>query len=269
MSETVLLDVTNGVATITLNRPEKLNAMDPPMLDLLAEVCHRVAADRQARCIVVTGAGRAFCAGGDVSAMASASPADLAELASMSYADGVSRLRRQEEASRLLHEMPKPTIAMVNGAAAGAGLSVALACDIRIAGESAKFTTAFAKVGFSGDFGGSYFMTALVGTAKARELYFTSEIIDAHEAARIGLVNRVVPDEVLRTETMRLAESLASGPAVAYALMKGNLNAAMRASLSDMLQLEAERMTTTGQTQDHREAARAFLEKRPPQFSGR
>ncbi|HEY7870031.1 MAG TPA: enoyl-CoA hydratase-related protein, partial [Methylomirabilota bacterium] len=214
--------------------------------------------------VVVTGAGRGFCAGGDVKAMA-----EGREFAETGLEEKAHALRSKMEVSRFLHEMPKPTVAMVRGAAAGAGLSIALACDLRVAGESAKFATAFARVGYSGDFGGSWFLTRLVGTAKARELYYTAQIIDARAAQALGLVNRVVPDAELEDATMTLARQLASGPRVALRYMKRNMNAAESASLKDMLDLEAWHHTRTGMTEDHREAARAFVEKREPQFKGR
>jgi 2-(1,2-epoxy-1,2-dihydrophenyl)acetyl-CoA isomerase len=173
------------------------------------------------------------------------------------------------EVSRWLHEMPKPTIAMVRGAAAGAGLSLALACDMRIASDSSKYGTAFARVGYSGDFGGSYFLTQLVGTAKARELYLTADLVDAQQALALGMVNRVVPDAMLETETMALATRLAKGPSVAYRYMKRNLNAAESGGLKDVLDLEAWGHTRSGMTEDWREATRAFVEKREPVFKGR
>jgi 2-(1,2-epoxy-1,2-dihydrophenyl)acetyl-CoA isomerase len=165
--------------------------------------------------------------------------------------------------------MPKPTIAMVRGAAAGAGLSLALACDLRIAGESAKFATAFARVGYSGDFGGSYYLTQLVGTAKARELYYTAELVDAKQALALGIVNRVVPDDRLEEETLALAGKIARGPRVALRYMKRNMNAAESGSLEELLDLEAWHHTRTGQTEDHKEGAKAFVERREPLFRGR
>jgi 2-(1,2-epoxy-1,2-dihydrophenyl)acetyl-CoA isomerase len=173
------------------------------------------------------------------------------------------------EVSRILHELPKPTIAMINGPAAGAGLALALACDLRIAGTSARLVTAFVKVGFSGDFGGSYFLTRLVGTAKARELYFTGRPDDTDEALSLGLVNRVVPDEELAGVTMELARSLAYGPSIALSLMKRNMNCAETGGLAELLDTEAAHQVQTGRTQDHREAAKAFVEKRAPIFTGR
>jgi 2-(1,2-epoxy-1,2-dihydrophenyl)acetyl-CoA isomerase len=178
-------------------------------------------------------------------------------------------LRSRMEVSRWLHEMPKPTIAMVRGAAAGAGLSLALACDLRIASDTARFATAFARVGYSGDFGGSFYLTQLVGTAKARELYFTADVVDAPQALQLGLVNRVVSDARLEEETMALATRLGRGPRIAYRYMKRNFNAAESGTLKDLLDLEAWHHTRCGMTDDHREAAKAFVEKREPVFRGR
>jgi len=259
VSDIVLSEIKDRLATVTLNRPEKLNALNTELLDALPGVLQPIADDPQVRCVILTGAGRGFCAGGDISAMVSGQMTE----------DPVVRLRRQEESSRLLHEMPKPTIAMINGPVAGAGLSLALACDIRIAAESARVGTAFARVGFSGDFGGTWMLQRLVGPARARELYFTADMIDAREAERLGIVNRAVPDNRLREETMALAAKITSGPPIALARMKQNMNLALASDYSTLLQAEAEGMIMTGMTQDHLEAARAFLEKRPPVFEGR
>ncbi len=260
-SDTVLVDISNNIATITLNRPEKLNALSGEMMDALVPVIERLAEDKEARCVVVTGAGRGFCAGGDIAGMASGE--------TIPDESPVARLRRFEETSRLLHEMPKPTIAMVNGPAAGAGLSIALACDIRIAGESARLGTAFVRIGFSGDYGGTWMLQRLVGPARARELYFTGELIDAREAARIGLVNRTVADDKLGGETRALAERIAKGPPIALARMKQNMNLGLVSDYSTLLDAEAEGMIMTGMTEDNREAIKAFLEKRPATFHGR
>ena len=173
------------------------------------------------------------------------------------------------EVSRILHELPKPTIAMINSPAAGAGLAFALACDLRLAGTSARLVTAFVRVGFSGDFGGSFFLTRLVGTARARELYFTGRPVQADEALSLGLVNRVVPDDQLSEVTMEVARSLAQGPAIALSLMKRNLNCAESGGLADVLDMEAVHQVQTGRTEDHREAAKAFVEKRKPIFPAR
>lgn len=264
MTQDLLEAVKDRVALLTLNRPERLNAMSREMLDALLEALPRLAADPDVGVVVITGAGRGFCAGGDVKAMAEGREGEGASLE-----DKAQALRARMEVSRWLHEMPKPTIAMVRGAAAGAGLSVALACDMRIASDASKFGTAFARVGYSGDFGGSYFLTQLVGTAKARELYLTADLVDAAQALALGLVNRVVPDALLETETMALATRLAKGPSVAYRYMKRNLNAAESGSLKDLLDLEAWGHTRSGMTEDWREATRAFVEKREPVFKGR
>jgi 2-(1,2-epoxy-1,2-dihydrophenyl)acetyl-CoA isomerase len=258
----LLETIEDGVATLTFNRPERMNALSTPIMEGLLNGLPRLAGNPSVKVVVLTGAGRAFCAGGDVKSMAEGGE-------QRSAAEATARLRSRMEVSRILHELPKPTIAMVNGPAAGAGLAFALACDLRIAGVSARLVTAFVRVGFSGDFGGSYFLTRLVGTARARELYFTGRPVDADEALSLGLVNRVVPDEELRDATMELARSLAQGPAIALSLMKRNMNYAESGGLSELLDMEAAHQVQTGRTEDHREAARAFVEKRPPVFAGR
>ena len=254
--------IEDGVATLTFNRPERMNALSTPIMEGLLHGLPRLAGDPGVRVIVLTGAGRAFCAGGDVKSMAEGGE-------ERSAAEATARLRSRMEVSRILHELPKPTIAMINGPAAGAGLAFALACDLRIASASARLVTAFVKVGFSGDFGGSFFLTRLVGTAKARELYFTGRPVDAQEALSLGLVNRVVPDDQLGDATMELARSLAQGPQIALSLMKRNLNCAESSGLAELLDLEAANQVLTGRTEDHREAAKAFVEKRAPMFIGR
>ena len=264
MSQELLEVVKDGVATLTMNRPDRLNALSEAMLDAMLEALPRLAGDARVGVVVLTGAGRGFCAGGDVKAMA-----EGREMAGDTLEERAQGLRAKMEASRWLHEMPKPTLAMVRGAAAGAGLSLALACDIRVAGEGAKFGTAFARVGYSGDFGGSYYLTQLVGTAKARELYYTADLVDAKTALGLGLVNHVVPDDRLEEEALALAGRIARGPRIAHGYMKRNLNAAESATLKDVLDLEAWHHTRTGQTEDHREATKAFVEKREPTFRGR
>src|SRR6266704_3384054 len=210
MTNELLETVKDGVAVLTMNRPDRLNAMSGEMLDAMLASLERLASDPDVGVVVLTGAGRGFCAGGDVKAMA-----EGREFGGTTLEEKAQALRSRMEVSRWLHEMPKPTIAMVRGAAAGAGLSIALACDLRIAGDSARFGTAFARVGYSGDFGGSFFLTQLVGTAKARELYFTADLLDAQQALALGLVNRVIPDARLEEETLALATRLARGPRIA------------------------------------------------------
>lgn len=254
--------IADGVATLTFNRPERMNALSTPIMEGLLYGLPRLAGDPAVRVIVLTGAGRAFCAGGDVKSMTEGGER-------RSIPEAATHLRSRMEVSRILHELPKPTIAMINGPAAGAGLAFALACDLRIAGASARLVTAFVKVGLSGDFGGSFFLTKLVGTAKARELYFTGRPVDADEALSLGLVNRIVPDDQLGEVTMELARSLAQGPRVALSLIKRNMNCAESGGLSELLDIEAANMVQAARTEDHREAARAFVEKRAPVFAGR
>ncbi|MCP5184991.1 MAG: enoyl-CoA hydratase [Pseudomonadales bacterium] len=268
MTDQLLQNLTDGVMTFTMNRPEARNAMTGEMLDALFAGARKAALDPAVRCVVLTGAGNAFCAGGDVKGQAKAASERAAGVA-FSQEARVHGLRAGMELSRLLHEMPKPTLAVIPGPAAGAGLSLALACDMRIAANEAKLTTAFAKVGASGDYGGSYFLPRLVGGARARELYFLSDILSGAEAAAIGLVNRAVPAAELAEAARALALRLAQSPTVAIGYMKRNLNAADEASLSQVFDLEAEHMVRTMLTDDHAAAARAFVEKRPPVFNGR
>jgi len=269
-----------GIAWLTLNRPEALNALSTEMQLLLAERLAEAGRDPAVRVLVITGAGRGFCSGGDVRGQVARRQlsAEAAERAAANAAAGaplpenletsVQNLQeRQAGVSLAIRVMPKPVIASVNGAAAGAGLSIALACDMRIASELARFTTAFRNVGLSGDYGGSYFLTRLAGDGVARELYFTGRVIDAAEALRVGIVNRVVPHEALEEETLALARTLADGPVGVYARMKRNLNLAAHADLRTVLESEALQMTLSGLAPDAREAGRAFVEKRKPQFS--
>jgi 2-(1,2-epoxy-1,2-dihydrophenyl)acetyl-CoA isomerase len=254
-------EIRDGVAWLTLNRPERLNALSPAMQTALAEALPRLGSDRTVGAIVVTGAGRGFCAGGDVKTMA--------DRASQGFEERVEGLRRMHQLPLLLRTLPKVVIAMVNGPAVGAGLGLALACDLRIAGRTARFGTGFAGVGYSGDFGGSWSLTRLVGTAKARELYFLGDIIDSGTALSLGLVNRVVDDEALREETAALAQRIAEGPRIAFGYMKKNLFAAETEPLAAVLDMEAVHQARTAMTEDHLEAARALVEKRRPVFRGR
>ena len=250
----------DGVATLTLNRPDRLNALSETMVAALCEALARLNLDPKVGAIVLTGAGRGFCAGGDVKRMATTD---------QGIEERQEGLRWRHETIRLLRTMGKIVIAAVNGPAAGAGLSLTLACDLRLAARSARFRTAFAAVGFSGDFGGSWSLTRLVGTAKARELYYLNPVIDADEALRLGMVTRVVDDDALLTDAHSMAASLAQGPRVAFAYMKRNLHAAETEPLQTVLDMEAFGQARTGVTEDHKEAARAFVEKRAPVFHGR
>jgi 2-(1,2-epoxy-1,2-dihydrophenyl)acetyl-CoA isomerase len=268
----LLARIDDGVGVVTLNRPERRNALSNEMLRALGDVLAAFEVDEAVGCVVLTGAGGAFCSGGDVKAMAGAddSPSPAAAVAPTSYDGAVHRQRLSHRAtSGRLWEMPKPTIAMVPGPAAGAGLSLALACDLRYLADTAFLTTAFARVAFAGDYGGTWFLTRLVGAAKARELYYFSDRVSAADAERLGLANAVFPADQLEDEVMARARRLAAGPRVAYRYMKENLNRAVSGDLGECLDLEATHHIHTGRTQDHREASQAFVEKREPKFEGR
>jgi 2-(1,2-epoxy-1,2-dihydrophenyl)acetyl-CoA isomerase len=259
-----LLETTDGsIATLTMHRPEARNALTREMLVAMALALQRLALDPTIRLVVLTGSGAAFCAGGDVKGFAKNAAGTPG---AMGFDHKVTYLRELMEVSRYLHEMPKPTLAVIPGPAAGAGLSLALACDMRIAADDAKLTTAFSKVGLSGDFGGSYFLNHIVGAAKAREMYFTGQVVRGDEAQRIGLVNRAVPAAQLAEAARAWAAELAALPTVAIGYMKRNLNIGLRGSLADVLDAEAVHMIRTFETDDHKGAAAAFVEKRAPKF---
>jgi len=248
MSDTVLVDRLGGVALVTLNRPERLNAIDAELMTRLPVVLRDLADDHDVGCVILTGAGRGFCAGGDLKsrqaeldAQALLSDDERLRLSMPHVMDQV--LRSRVEASRLLHDMAKPTLAMINGPCAGAGFSLAGACDMRFAAESAVLTSAFTRAGLSGDYGGTYYWTQILGTAKARELYLLSEKIGAAEALSRGMVNRVWPDGELRARTLEIAHALADGPRWAHGYAKRNLNLAETAPLDQVLQSE---VTTMG-----------------------
>lgn len=256
-----------GVLTLTLNRPQARNAMTRPMNTALQQQLASAELDPAVKCIVLTGAGNGFCAGGDVKSMAASGDGTVG---AQTIDEAIARQRINQRATAgKLFKMPKPTVAALPGAAAGAGFALALACDLRIMASTAILTTAFAKVGFSGDYGGSYFLTQLVGSAKARELYFLSDRVSADEALRLGLTNWVCAPEELAAKTREIAKRLAEGPTVAYRYMKENLNRAMAGEADECLDLEATHHIHCGQTEDHREAAKAFVEKRTPVFKGR
>ncbi len=296
MSDNVILtEVRDRVATLTLNRPDKLNALSA---DLIAQSIAKLTEwgrDADIGAIVVTGAGRAFCAGGDVSAMSRSdisggsrsdisggSRSDISGGSRSDISGGsregaetltleqrVDRLREAQDLSWLLYNLPKVTIAQVNGAAVGAGLGIALACDLRIAASTAKFGTAYAKVGFGGDFGTTWLLAQYAGAPKAKELFFLGENIDAAEAQRIGIANRVVEPEALAATVAEIASRIAHGPLTSYRYMKANVNLAASTDFRTLLDREAETHLRCGMTDDHREGVRAFLEKRAANFSGR
>lgn len=267
-TEHLLARLDEGVLTITLNRPEARNAMSGEMTSALARMLADAELNPSVRCLVLTGAGKGFCAGGDVKGMAARGDGTVGD----NTIDGAIHRQRvnQRATAGKLYKMPKPTLAALPGAAAGAGLSLALACDLRIMAKTAVMTTAFAKVGFSGDYGGTYFLSQLVGAAKARELYYLSDRLSADEAMALGLTNWVCDADALADETRKIAQRLANGPAVAYRYMKENFNRALASGdVDDCMDLEATHHVHCGQTEDHRSAVKAFVEKREPTFKGR
>jgi 2-(1,2-epoxy-1,2-dihydrophenyl)acetyl-CoA isomerase len=264
----LLASLDEGVLTLTMNRPEARNAMSGAMTGALADQLAAAELNADVKCIVLTGAGKGFCAGGDVKAMAGGGDSGGGTATTLDGAIHAQRVNQRATSGKLF-KMPKPTIAALPGAAAGAGLGLALACDLRIMASNAILTTAFARVGFSGDYGGTYFMTQLVGSAKARELYYLSERVSAEEALSLGLTNWVCEPEELQDKTAEIASRLASGPTVAFRYMKENLNRAMAGDVDDCLDLEATHHIHTGMTHDHRNAAKAFVEKRDPVFEWR
>ena len=254
--------VAERVAVVTLNRPEAKNALTMDMKRALTALLPELARDTGVGCVLLSGAGAAFCAGGDTKRMKQEGKPPSAE-------DRIRQLRWEHGIPLALHRMPKPTLAALPGAAAGAGLALALACDLRIAAQSAIATTSYARLGLSGDYGSSWFLTQLVGTARARELFFSPERLDAHRCLELGLVNRVVPDDQLEKEALAWAQQIAAGPPIALRYMKDNLNRALVHGLEECLDLEAERMVGGAQTEDYLEAVAAFAEKRTPVFRGR
>src|SRR6186997_2929 len=258
----LLCAVQDGVAIITLNRPEARNAMSPDLTAALRAQIKARAEDPEVGALLLTGAGTAFCSGGDVKAMGGRGPRGQ-----MSFEERLSDLRwRQTNLTGALMAVRKPTIAALPGAAAGAGLAIALACDMRIAARSAFVSTGYARIGLSGDYGIAWLLTRAVGSARARELMFTAERVDAERCERIGLVNRVVADDKLKDEAFAFAKSLAEGPRVALRNMKDNLDDALHIDYPTALHREAERLVQASRTDDHKEAVRAFVEKRKPVF---
>jgi 2-(1,2-epoxy-1,2-dihydrophenyl)acetyl-CoA isomerase len=261
-TDEVLCEVKDRVATITLNRPEAKNALTMDMKEALYILVRDLEDDPEVGCLLLTGAGTAFSAGGDTKRMQKEGKPPVME-------DRQRQLRWEHELPRRLHRSSKPTIAALPGAAAGAACSIALACDLRIASETAFLVTSFAKLGLSGDYGGTWFMTRLVGPAKAREIYFTADRVDATTCLELGLFNRVVPAATLAEEAFALASRIAAGPPIALRWMKANLNRALDSDLETCLRYEADRMVRGALTDDYTEAVAAFTEKRSPEFKGR
>ena len=264
--EELKIEVKNRVGILTMNRPDKLNALTGNMGSAAVATLKEWATSEKVGAVVLTGAGRGFCAGGDVSAMDRGD--EIGSRSSM-LEQRIDALREGQTWPWLLYTMPKVTIAVVNGAAAGAGLGLALSCDLRIASDQARFGTAYARVGYGGDYGTTWQVTRLVGQAKAKELFFLPDMISAAEAHQVGLVNRVVSHDKLWDEAMAVAERIAAGPLVSYRYMKANINMSTTVDFRTMLDREAETHLRCGATEDHKEGVRAFMEKRTPSFRGR
>jgi 2-(1,2-epoxy-1,2-dihydrophenyl)acetyl-CoA isomerase len=260
----ILLEKTEGIARVTLNRPEALNAFREPMRAEIGAAIRDVRDDPECKVLVFTGAGRAFAAGGDVKAMAERALTGDNVLARRHYMRTVVGAVLWD-----LYNLEKPTIAMVNGVAAGGGCNLALACDMLIASDQARFIQSFVRVGLSPDWAGMYFLPRLVGMAKAKELIFTARPVDAAEAERIGLVNRVVPHAELEVTTMELARQLTRSATAAIGLAKTIMHRSAEMNFHAFLEYEALATTLGTQTEDYKEGVRAFVEKRPPQFKGR
>ena len=255
----VLLERKGAVATVTLNRPEALNSMNEELLQEALGAFDAIEADASIRVAVLTGAGKAFCAGGDLAYIRKITAA----------ADVHAFINLAGALSKKVHTLSKPVIGMINGVAAGAGANLMLACDMTMCAASFKFGESFAKVGVVPDAGGHYFLPRLVGLARAKELMFTGKLLDAAAAYEMGLVNHVVPDDLLAEKTYALAEELANGPAFALALIKRNLNAGVDMSLDDVLEMEAAAQTMVMLGEDGKEGMLAFTERRAPRFVGK
>jgi len=256
----VLYEVHERVAVITLNRPELMNAFSDTMREGLLHALQQAESTPEVRCVVLTGAGRAFCAGGDVASMTELQARDDATIIHQRMAVG----------SQVVHgirRMPKPVIAAINGAAAGAGINLALACDLRFASDKAQFAESFVKIGLVPDWGGTFLLTHLVGTSKAMELMMTGERIDAAEALRLGILNRIFPDDAFRQEVMNFAGKLARGPAGTLARIKQAIYLGATGTLAESLAYEEQAQGEVFLSPDAKEGMRAFLEKRPPRFS--
>jgi 2-(1,2-epoxy-1,2-dihydrophenyl)acetyl-CoA isomerase len=266
-TDDLLAEVDQGVAVLTMNRPERRNALSDAMLEGMAAALAACEADREVGCVVLTGAGGAFCAGGDVKGFAERVARGPSEVP---VHERIERQRRLQRATAgRLHAMAKPTIACVEGAAAGAGLGLALACDLRIASDASVFVTAFARVGLSGDYGATWFLTRMLGEAKAMELLLFSPRMTAAQASEAGLVNRVVGAGDALETALDWGHALATGPAIAMGAIKGNVLRAVDGDLLTCMDLEVNEMVRCGETADHAAAVAAFAAKETPVFEGR
>ena len=261
MADELLYEVKDRVATLTLNRPDKLNAFTGPMIERWAWALNEAQRDPDVNVVVVTGAGKAFCSGGDVARMGQGEPTPL---------DHKNTLWEHiHRVPKALEQMDKPVIAMVNGVAVGAGMGMAVMCDLRIASDAARFSTGYVRVGLVPGDGDTYFLPRLVGSAKALELLWTADFIEAPEAERLGIVNRVVPADRLAEETLALARKIADGPQVPIRMIKRLVYQSLRLDLRTHLDLVSSHMAVVRDTEDHKEGVQAFKEKRAPKFKGR
>ena len=263
----LLCNLENGVATVTLNQPQKRNALSDEMTPALRAIIPILDARKDVRCVVVTGAENAFCSGGDVSEMGSNA---LGGGEARTLEEKISVLQHKQRTLTLrLYQMKTPVIAALPGVAAGAGLSIALACDLRVAVDTAFVTTGFRNVGLSGDYGGSWLLTKLVGPSVTKDLYFTGRRVMAKEAHRMGIFDMVIERERFGDCVRETSKTIADGPPIAIRYMKEHINRADSIDLGTCLDIEAEHLLRCAQTSDHDEAVRAFLEKRTPNFTGK
>tara|TARA_Y100001947_G_scaffold152028_1_gene153075 strand:- start:184 stop:1014 length:831 start_codon:yes stop_codon:yes gene_type:complete len=268
-TEELLCRLEDKVAIITLNRPKKKNALSDHLTPALRQTLLDLETKREVGCILITGSGDAFCAGGDIGGMGGNASKDR-EVSERPTAEERVRalIHKQETLTLRLADHAKPTIAALPGVAAGAGLCIALACDIRVACRSAFVTTAYRNIGFSGDYGGSWLLTQLVGPSKAKELFFTGRRVQSDEALKLGIFNNVFDDASFENEALALAKQIASGPPIAIGFMKEHINRAVTGDLRSNLAMEADRLIRCAATSDHKEAVKAFMEKRTPVFTG-
>jgi 2-(1,2-epoxy-1,2-dihydrophenyl)acetyl-CoA isomerase len=262
MNSHILIEKNNNILDIKFNRPESRNAITRDMFEQMLNTLEKCKEDNELRAIFLSGVGDAFSAGGDVKDMATRED-------NSSLQEKTNSLRRIMGVSELLYSLPIPTISIINGAAAGAGFAIALACDMRVASENAKFVTAFSKIAFSGDFGGSYFLTKIIGTAKARELFYLSDIIDAKKAHELGIINNLVAPNEINEYATSLKNKFRNLAPIAIKYMKKNLNIAEAGDLNLSLNQEALHMMICSETEDHKNAAKAFVNKEKVVFKGK
>lgn len=270
-TDELLCEIEQRVATITLNRPEKRNALSDNLTPALRQTLLDLETRNDVGCIVITGAGNAFCAGGDIGGMGGNRKSAGEQSAPAPTMQNRVRalIHKQETLTLRLFDHSKPTIAALPGVAAGAGLCIALACDIRIGAASSFVTTAYRNIGFSGDYGGTWMLNQLVGPAKAKELFFTGRRVQSAEALALGIYNQMAEDEVFAETVTTMARHIAAGPPIALGFMKQNINTAIDGTLRENLMREADCLTRCAVTDDHKEAVAAFLEKRSPEFHGK